>query len=370
MTPTEEDVLCTTLDDCTLSPNSSDAAVFELIDCSVLPSKEDEWKHSSNAIERPVGDGGHVQRAWEYWRNLGEPKFIVAPMVDQSELPFRMLCRKYGATAAYTPMLHSRLFAEDPKYRRIEFTTCKEDRPLFVQFCANDPERLLAAAQVVQPFCDYVDINLGCPQRIAKRGCSLLAVHGRTRDQKDGSNRADWATIKAVKKALKIPVLANGNIRHLQDVYDCLRETGADGILSAESILGNPALFAGYQLITEQSDNVISQSGVLEKYEKLKHSEHGFEKALDQATLLLEYFDLCETYPVPWRMIRAHVHRMLGDWFRIHPDIREELNKQSKLTFEWLRDMVDRLVKRDIKLVLRQAIPDELVHKSLPKESL
>lgn len=201
-------------------------------------------------------------------------------------------------------------------------------------------------------------------------GCSLLAVHGRTRDQKDGSNRADWATIKAVKKALKIPVLANGNIRHLQDVYDCLRETGADGILSAESILENPALFAGYQLITEQSDNVISQSGVLEKYEKLKHSEHGFEKALDQATLLLEYFDLCETYPVPWRMIRAHVHRMLGDWFRIHPDIREELNKQSKLTFEWLRDMVDRLVKRDIKLVLRQAIPDELVHKSLCKESL
>ena len=69
-------------------------------------------------------DSDRISKAWEHWRKLGEPKFIVAPMVDQSELPFRMLCRKYGATAAYTPMLHSRLFVEDPKYRSNEFTTC------------------------------------------------------------------------------------------------------------------------------------------------------------------------------------------------------------------------------------------------------
>ncbi|KAH9317180.1 hypothetical protein KI387_018949, partial [Taxus chinensis] len=155
MTPTE-DVLCSTLADCTLSPN---AASFEHSDCSASPSKEEE---ELKFIERPLGDDGRwVERAWKHWKNLGEPKLIVAPMVDQSELPFRMLCRNYGATAAYTPMLHSRLFVEDPKYRKVEFTTCKEDRPLFVQFCANDPERLLAAAQIVQPYCDYVDINLG-----------------------------------------------------------------------------------------------------------------------------------------------------------------------------------------------------------------
>ncbi|KAJ7566446.1 hypothetical protein O6H91_02G103600 [Diphasiastrum complanatum] len=112
----------------------------------------------------------HIQAAWEHWRKLREPKLIVAPMVDQSELPFRMLCRKYGATAAYTPMLHSRLFVQDPKYRSSEFSTCPEDRPLFVQFCANNPNTLLEAARIVEPYCDYVDINLGCPQRIAKRG--------------------------------------------------------------------------------------------------------------------------------------------------------------------------------------------------------
>jgi hypothetical protein len=65
----------------------------------------------------------HIEAAWEHWRKLGSPKLLVAPMVDQSELPFRLLCRKYGATAAYTPMFHSRLFAENLKYRK-EFTTC------------------------------------------------------------------------------------------------------------------------------------------------------------------------------------------------------------------------------------------------------
>ena len=66
-----------------------------------------------------------IERAWAYWTKLGRPKFIVAPMVDNSELPFRLLCRKYGAQAAYTPMLHSRIFTETEKYRKEEFTTCE-----------------------------------------------------------------------------------------------------------------------------------------------------------------------------------------------------------------------------------------------------
>lgn len=66
-----------------------------------------------------------IERAWAHWKKLGEPKLIVAPMVDNSELPFRLLCRKHGAQAAYTPMLHSRIFSENEKYRSLEFTTCK-----------------------------------------------------------------------------------------------------------------------------------------------------------------------------------------------------------------------------------------------------
>ncbi|CAL9168101.1 unnamed protein product [Musa hybrid cultivar] len=332
-------------------------------------------------IGRPLSGEIRVDRAWAHWNRLGAPKLVVAPMVDNSELPFRMLCRKYGAEAAYTPMLHSRIFSETEKYRSMEFTTCKEDRPLFVQFCANDPDVLLEAAKMVEPYCDYVDINLGCPQRIARRGnygaflmdnlplikalvqklsqnlqvpvsckirifpnlqdtivyarmleeagCALLAVHGRTRDEKDGKKfRADWNAIKAVKDAIGIPVLANGNIRHMEDVYNCLDHTGADGVLSAESLLENPALFAGFRTMEPKENNA----------DEIK--DNG---GLDQADLVVEYLKFCEQYPVPWRMIRSHVHKMLGDWFRIHPQVRQELNAQSKLTFEWLHDMVTRL---------------------------
>ncbi|CAN6562924.1 unnamed protein product [Malus baccata var. baccata] len=331
-----------------------------------------------------------IERAWDQWSKLGQPKLI---------LPFRMLCHKYRANATYKPMLHSHIFTESEKYREQEFTTCKEDRPLFVQFCANDPEVLLDAAKRVETHCDYVDINLGCPQRIARRGnygaflmdnlplikslvenlvqnlnvhvsckvrifpnledtikyarmledagCSLLAVHGRTRDEKDQKKvQANWEAIGAVKNALRIPVLANGNIRHMDDVRDCLEATGADGVLAAESILENPALFAGFRTAKWAAENEESRK----------------DGKLDQADLLVEYLTLCEQYHVPWRMIRAHVHSMLGEWFRIHPHIREDLNAQNILTFGFLYDIVNRLRE------LGASVPLHL--KKIPMEKL
>nr|GLL26441.1 tRNA-dihydrouridine(16/17) synthase [NAD(P)(+)]-like [Ipomoea trifida] len=359
--------------------------------CAENAESEGENFRSSD-LGRPHGylsGEARIERAWAHWKKLGQPKCIVAPMVDNSELPFRMLCRKFGAQAAYTPMLHSRIFTENDKYRSLEFTTCKEDRPLFVQFCANDPDILLEAARRVEPYCDYVDINFGCPQRIARRGnygaflmdnlslvrslveklannlsvpvsckirifpelqdtinyakmleeagCALLAVHGRTRDEKDGKKfRANWDIIKAVKNSVRIPVLANGNIRHMDDVQSCLEETGVEGVLSAESLLENPALFAGY-MTTEWTNGSI---GIKE------------DGTVDQAELVVEYLKFCEKYPVPWRMIRSHVHKMLGEWFKLQPDVREDFNKQYKLTFEFLYGLVNQLRERGVRIPL------------------
>lgn len=81
---------------------------------------------------------------------------ILAPMVGASELPFRLLCRRYGATLAYTPMISSDRFAVDAKYREEEFQTVAADRPLVAHFSANNPEVFLAAAKHVESFCDAI----------------------------------------------------------------------------------------------------------------------------------------------------------------------------------------------------------------------
>ena len=196
-------------------------------------------------------------------------------------------------------MLNAKLFATNEKYRNEMFTTLPEGLErncLVVQFCANDPDYLLQAALLVQDACLAVDLNLGCPQHIAKRGnygsflqddwpliskmvsrlaenllvpvtvkirvfesvertveygkmiqdsgASLLTVHGRLRSQKGTvTGLADWSKIAAVKQALSIPVVANGNILYYTDIAKCLEETRVDGVMSAEGHLYNPAIF-------------------------------------------------------------------------------------------------------------------------------
>lgn len=108
-----------------------------------------------------------------------EYEHILAPMVGASELAFRLLCRKYGATLAYTPMMSASQFVEEASAVKFtsdktvanssicEFQTIPEDRPLACHFSANKPADFAKAAKLVEPYCDAIDLNLGCPQRTA-----------------------------------------------------------------------------------------------------------------------------------------------------------------------------------------------------------
>lgn len=217
---------------------------------------------------------------------------------------------------AYSPMYHARLFREHASVRNQHFQPTYAaagkggqtlyldgnpaiDRPLFVQFCANNPDDLLEAAKHVAPYCDAVDLNLGCPQGIAKKGhygaflqedwdtiyklinrlynelsvpvtakfrileskektleyakmilsagASIITLHGRTREQK-GHNTgvADWSYIRYLRDNLppETVIFANGNILNGGDLEHCLEVTGVDGVMSAEGNLSDPSIFA------------------------------------------------------------------------------------------------------------------------------
>lgn len=100
-------------------------------------------------------------------------------MVDQSERAFRLLTRRHGVDLAYTPMLHAEPFAADEKYRRVFFDAWEAaadrgvenaDRPLIAQLGGDDPQTMLRAARILEPYVDAIDINFGCPTEDARRG--------------------------------------------------------------------------------------------------------------------------------------------------------------------------------------------------------
>jgi hypothetical protein len=72
-----------------------------------------------------------------FWAKLGCPKTVAAPMVDHSELAFRMQCRRYNTHLVFTQMLHSKVFLTDKHYQTMNFTTCEGDRPLIAQVRSN-----------------------------------------------------------------------------------------------------------------------------------------------------------------------------------------------------------------------------------------
>lgn len=132
-------------------------------------------------------------------------------------------------------------------------------------------------------------------------GCDLLVVHGRTKEMnKTAVREVDWDIVRRIKARLSIPVVANGGIEEPDDIQRCLDATNADGVMSSEGILENPAIFA-------ETNNVPG-------------------KTTSFVELAKQYLALAEEFPpASEKIVRAHLFKILFQDLRVHTDLRDAL---------------------------------------------
>lgn len=302
-----------------------------------------------------------------FYHAIGSPKFISAPMVEQSSIAFRTLVRRYGVGLAYTEMIHAKSFVSSEKIRKEYVDWIDEygnrvegDSPLIAQVAGDDPHAIVETGKYFQHSVVAIDLNLGCPQKIAKRGnygayllqdpklvlsiltkmvkeldcpvtakiriltsdhdtlnlckeiencgVQMLTVHGRTVDQnKLYTGSANWNIIRDIKNSLRIPVIANGGISSRQDALRCIAETGVDGVMSSEGLLGNPKLFSNQQ-------------------EPASDAEYARQQ-LSSARELIGLFEQFKTQCTNFHQLRGHLFKILHSFLDApkNIDLREKL---------------------------------------------
>ena len=232
--------------------------------------------------------------------DLGPRPVLLAPMEDVTDIGFRLLCRRLGAS-----MVYSEFVAADALVRMVsrsldKLTVCPEERPVAIQIYGRDPIAVRDAAQIVveraRP--DVLDLNFGCPvKRVAGKGagagmlqnvplmlditravveavnvpvtvktrlgwdeshkiitdlaeplqdCGIqaLTIHGRTRAQMY-TGTADWSLIGEVKRnpRLHIPIIGNGDIASGQDAQRAFDTYGVDAVMVGRATFGRPWIF-------------------------------------------------------------------------------------------------------------------------------
>jgi tRNA-dihydrouridine synthase B len=243
---------------------------------------------------------------------------IVAPMAGVTDRPFRQLCKKMGAGMAVSEMISSNSLLWGSKKTRRRANHDGEVSPVSVQIAGADPEMMADAARYnVMQGAQIIDINMGCPAKkicnvmagsalmkdeklvgkildtvvkavnipvtlkirtgwdtsyknalsiahIAENaGIQALAIHGRTRACAY-KGEAEYDTITAVKAAIKIPVIANGDITSPEKAKQVLKKTGADAVMIGRAAQGRPWIFreidhylaTGKQLISPEVSEI------------------------------------------------------------------------------------------------------------------
>jgi tRNA-dihydrouridine synthase B len=274
---------------------------------------------------------------------------FVAPMAGVTDRPFRILARRYGAGLAVCEMVSSRPELRGSRKSLLRVDHAGEPGPVSVQIAGADPAWMAQAARYnVERGAQVIDINMGCPakkvcnvyagsallenellvarileavvaavdvpvtlklrtgpsperrnaMRIARiaeaSGVRLLAIHGRTRAC-GFAGRAEYDTIAEVKRAVRIPVIANGDIQTPAQAREVLARSGADGLMIGRAAFGRPWIFRQIEHFLATGEELAPpapaeiEAVVCEHLEGL-YSLHGTEQGLRVARKHLGWY--------------------------------------------------------------------------------
>lgn len=247
--------------------------------------------------------------------DFGERPLFLAPMEDVTDIGFRRLCKRFGASMVYTEFVSAEALVRDVKTTVRKLQISDDERPVGIQIYGRDVDAMVEAAKIVeQAHPDVIDLNFGCPvKKVAGKGagagmlqkenlpkmleitrkvvdavkvpvtaktrlgwnheqliittlaeqlqdCGIqaLTIHGRTRSQMY-TGEADWTLIGEVKRnpRITIPIIGNGDIHSRAEAEEAFNRYGVDAVMIGRATFGCPWLFSNEELTFDQKLDVL-----------------------------------------------------------------------------------------------------------------